>query len=262
MFSEYMEMAKPIYMTKPILVLTLFFIFGMLLFYGCNESSKLTARQIVEKSIEVHGGLKTWQNAKSLSFTKTTILFNRDGSIEKEVNQKQSFVLRPQLKGFIQDLKYSGIVGIDFDGDNFWKKENDSLRKITDTTELETAKNNFFSVQYVVSQPFALLEENVILKHEGKEELDDNLVHVINVSYTNDTETSDEWSYYFDTTTFQLLANKVIHKPAVSLIKNLDFNTVTGLMFNAHRKSYFLKVSGDIDYLRAEYFYKDFKVAY
>lgn len=240
-----------------------FFVFGVLLFVGCSEPLKLTARQIVEKSIETHGGLETWQNATILSFTKTTILFNKDGSIEKEINQKQSFELKPQLKGFIQDLNYPGIVGIDFDGDNFWKKENDSIRKITDTTELETARNRFFSAQYVVSQPFALIEDNTILKLKGKEELDGKQVYAIDISYTSDNESSsDKWTYYFDIKTYQLLANKVIHKPTASLIKNLDFNTGTGLMFNAHRKSYFLKASGDIDYLRAEYFYKDFKVVY
>jgi hypothetical protein len=227
---------------------------------ACKNEQESTAMHIVEQSIKAHGGLETWQNIKTLSFNKTTILFKKDGSIEKETNQKQSFELQPVFKGEISWEEDNNKYRISFDGEKVTKMINDSL--VLFETELESAKNSIIAAHYVVNQPFKLLEKNTFLKNNGIKELDDKQVYAIDVSYTSDHETSDQWTYYFDIKTYQLLANKVIHKPTTSLIKNLDFNTDTRLMFNAHRKSYFLKASGDIDYLRAEYFYDSFKITY
>ena len=75
--------------------------------------------------------------------------------------------------------------------------------------------------------------------------------------YQNDTIL-----YYFDTKTHKLVANKVKHNNNTSLIKNLTFNDTSGFVFNAHRKSYTLKENSEIDFLRAEYFYGNFRVTY
>lgn len=234
--------------------------FILLSFFGCSKTSNLSAREIVEKSIETHGGIVNWKNVKTLSFNKTTILFKEDGAIETKIEQKQSFQLQPEFKGEISWIENNAKHYISFDGKEAKKTINDSL--VFSKIELQNVKNSIIAAHYVVSQPFKLLEENTILKYNGEERLDKKRVHAIAVGYSNDTETSDEWTYYFDVETYKLLANKVIHKPTASLIKNLDFNSETGLTFNAHRKSFTLDSLQQIKYLRAEYFYENFKVTY
>lgn len=238
-----------------------FFMLICVFVLGCKQEEKLTARRIVEQSIEVHGGLEKWNSAKTLSFDKTTTLFNKDGSVESTTMQQQSFQLQPKLKGEIVSFNKS-INGLYYDGERFMKRIKDSIYTITNPLELERMKNSFFAAHFVVCQPFKLLDEGAILKFTGIEEMDGKQVNVVAVSYKNDTETSDEWTYYFDVNTYQLVANRVKHNANISLIKNLKFDNQSGLVFNAHRESYTLKASGDTDYLRAEFFYTNFKVSY
>lgn len=236
-----------------------FFMLISLAFFGCNTKG-ITAEYIVNKSIEAHGGLTAWERLKHLEFDKATILYNQDGSIEKEIEQHQLFSLKPSLEGVLlskEPLKND----LYFHGDSFSKVINDSVFMVTDSTELESAKNTFFAAHYVVCQPFKLKDEGVVLDYIGIDQLEDNEVYVINVSYLTDTENSDKWTYYFDVKTHKLVANKVNHKGNISMIKNLALDSKTNLIFNAHRKSYTVLEDGS-SYLRAEYFYNNFKALF
>ena len=239
--------------------------FGFLMFFcvfltTCKHD--LSAEIIVGQSIKFHGGIEQWQKVKVLSFDKTTLLYNKKGALEKEIKQKQSFQLLPELKGFIKDAKLNGIQGYSFNGRVFLNTANDSVWEITDSLELTSKRNAFYAAHFVVCQPFKLLDDGVILEHLGVEDLDGMRVDKIAVRYLDDTETSDQWTYYFDTKTHKLVANKVKHNNNTSLIKNLTFNDTSGFVFNAHRKSYTLKENSEIDFLRAEYFYGNFRVTY
>jgi hypothetical protein len=48
----------------------------------------------------------------------------------------------------------------------------------------------------------------------------------------------------------------------MSFIQNTKFNTLTPFVFNAERESVFLKADATKDYLRAAYFYSDYKVVF
>ncbi len=237
-----------------------FFIYIMFVATSCKQDDYLTAQDIVARSVVVHGGLIKWDSITTLSFDKITILFTKDGAVESSITQQQLFKFQPELQGQIVSAN-EGIVGLYYNGKEFKKRINDSIYTLTDSTELVTAKNSFFAANFVVSQPFKLLDEGISLSFGGIETLDDKQVFVIDVGYENDTNTSDKWTYYFDVDSYQLVANKVIHNSNVSLIKNLEFNSDTGIIFNAHRKSYTLDSSGDIDYMRAEYFYENFELS-
>ena len=236
-----------------------FFMFLCFLVFNCEQ--KTAARLIVEQSVEVHGGIAQWKMIKSLSFDKTTILYLKDGTIESRTIQQQSFIMQPKLKGQIEYLN-GGITGLYYDGELFTKRTNDSTYTITDSKALQSATNNFYAQHFVVCQPFKLLDEGAIMKYLGEDVLNGRQVDKIAVSYTNDTEISDQWTYYFDAVTHKLVANKVKHRDNVSLIENLTFDDASGLVFNAHRKSFTLKENSEIEFLRAEYFYGNFKVTY
>ncbi len=239
-----------------------FFIYLCVIVFSCEQEQKLTAQNIVARSIEAHGGLDLWKEAKSLSFDKSTILFKRNGSIEKEIKQRQEFQLQPKLTGTFHDLKLIGNQGFHYDGETYWKMANDSVWEVSDSLEMSNLKNTLMAAHYVVCQPFKLLDANAILNYKGVEEMDDKRVHAIEVSYKGDLENSDQWIFYFEVESFKLIANKVKHNTNISLIKNLSFDKSSGMMFNAHRKSYTLTEEGTIDYLRAEYLYENFEVEY
>jgi len=236
-----------------------FFLLILCTVSSCKQEQELSAQSIVEQSVAVHGGLSKWDSITAFSFDKTTLVFDKGGVVESSTTQQQSFKFQPVLHGQIVSF-YKGIVGLYYDGKEFRKSTNDSIYRVTDPIELRAARNSFYAANYVVSQPFKLLEEGTLLSYVGVEILDEKQVHVINVSYNGDTDASDKWTYYFDVESSKLVANKVVHNGNASLIKNLKFDSSTGLIFNAHRKSFTLKSSGEIDYLRAEYFYENFKI--
>ena len=59
-----------------------------------------------------------------------------------------------------------------------------------------------------------------------------------------------------------MIGNKVIIKDHTSLVENNTFDTTTGFIFNQSRKSYRLNDKGDKTYVRATYFYDNFKIEF
>lgn len=226
-------------------------------FFSC-QVEQLTAKQIIEKAVEAHGGLASWNNIEQLSFDKETTLFNEDGSIEIKTDQFQLFRTKPKLFGKIEWENNGEDIVIVYDNEQVSKTINDSI--ITSEEELIKAKNSFFAAQYVIVQPFALLDDNVELKLNGVENIEGKNVYSILVKYENDTEDSNKWTYYIDTNTFEVLFNKVELSDHTSWVENLTFDTETGFKFYSHRKSYRLNDKGEKTYLRAEYFYSNFSV--
>lgn len=196
------------------------------------------------------------------NFKKKVILYNADGAIEKETSQLQTFEFSPALKGSIRNLNANGNKGFNFDGEYFYQFENDSIWQETDPNIIRSLTNSFYAAHYVICQPFSLPNENVILTYSGDEMFEESKVHVIDVAFKGDEKDADKWTYYFDSETFELVANKVIRTDHTSLIENLTFDTSTDFKFNATRKSYRLIETGERDYLRADYFYKNFEVKY
>ena len=236
--------------------------FGFFILYGCQNKQKLTAENIIQRSIDAHGGLEKWNSIEALEFDKKTTLFLEDGSIEIATDQHQYFTLRPEVKGSIQDLNYDGMSRFDYKRNSIWVVENDSVRPVEEPSELMKIENSFFAAYYVACKPFDLLNKNSKLSYSEDKEVNGKLCHIVEVSYEGDTSDADKWSYLIDSETFEVLANKVVLKDHTSWVENLRFDTSTGFKFNAHRKSYRLNAQGQKTYLRAEYFYSNFKVTY
>ena len=188
-----------------------------------------------------------------MSFSKTTRLYKEDGLLESETVQKQSFQLQPD---YLLKIKWEqGLVNheIIYDGITTLKKENDSV--IEDSIEVEKAARTALAADYVFFQPFRLLDKDTQLSYKGIQTINDSIeTSVVGVSYNDDIASSDTWKYYFDTE-YRLVAASVAHDKRISLIENLDFQTYKGLLFNKHRKSYFVDSLLQKKYLRAEYFY-------
>ena len=235
------------------------FIIVISFLFSCQKT-KPTAKQILKKSLKVHGGLELWQKIDTLSFTKKTILYNQKGIKEKEITQNQSFYGGIPLHGKISSFgteksSISVINGV------YVKSIRDSLVSITDD-EIKAINNSFKSAYYVISQPFNLKESNALLFYKKDTILDGEKTFVVDVSYREDenTRTPDQWTYFFNAKTFLVVAAKVFHSPTISFIKNTKFNTKTPFVFNSERVSVFMNNDGTEDYTRAAYFYSNYKV--
>lgn len=236
--------------------------FGFFMLTSCQKKQELTAEYILQKSIEAHGGKEKWNSLEAIEFDKKTTLFLEDGSIEKTTDQHQYFTLRPEVKGSIQDLTFDGMSRFDYKNNAIWVVENDSVRPVNDPAELMRLTNSFFAAFHVACKPFDLMNENTLLTYSGEMEIDGKSCHIIDVSYATDGPDADKWSYMIDAETYEVVANKVVLTDHTSWVENLTFDTSTDFKFNAHRKSYRLNSDGEKTYLRAEYFYSNYKVTY
>lgn len=233
--------------------------FGFLLVLGCKSEPKLTAGQIIEKTIETHGSFDKWKEVKQLSFDKLVTLFNEDGSVEIATDQFQLFRFGDKLFVKLEWEQDGNEMQIIYENDEVTKIVNDSI--VNDETELTRAKNAVFAAQYVVSQPFELLN-SAILSIDKPVVHNDKECYSIKVAYPEDEEDADQWYYIIDKETFEVVANKVVLTDHTSWVENLTYDTTTDFQFNAHRKSYRLNELGERTYLRAEYFYENYSVEY
>ena len=235
------------------------FIIAISFLFSCQKT-KLTAKQLLSKSIDAHGGLEFWQKVDTLSFTKKTILYNRKGLKEKEITQHQSFYGGNFINGKITTIG-TDKSSISIIGNVYTKRVGDALISISNN-EMKSITNAFKSAYYVISQPFNLMESGALLSYKKDTILNDEKTFVVDVSYKEDqnTNTPDQWTYFFNAKTFLIVAAKVFHSPTISFIENIKFNKETPFVFNAERESVFLNKDGSKDYLRASYFYSNYKV--
>ena len=235
------------------------FIIAISFLFSCQKT-KLTAKQLLSKSIDAHGGLEFWQKVDTLSFTKKTILYNRKGLKEKEITQHQSFYGGNFINGKITTIG-TDKSSISIIGNVYTKRVGDALISISNN-EMKSITNAFKSAYYVISRPFNLMESGALLSYKKDTILNDEKTFVVDVSYKEDqnTNTPDQWTYFINANTYLIVAAKVFHSPTVSFIQNINFNKETPFVFNAERESVFLNKDGSIDYLRASYFYSNYKV--
>ena len=236
------------------------FIIAISFLFSCQKT-KLTAKQLLSKSIDAHGGLEFWQKVDTLSFTKKTILYNRKGLKEKEITQHQSFYGGNFINGKITTIG-TDKSSISIIGNVYTKRVGDALISISNN-EMKSITNAFKSAYYVISQPFNLMESGALLSYKKDTILNDEKTFVVDVSYEEDqnTNTPDQWTYFINANTYLIVAAKVFHSPTVSFIQNINFNKETPFVFNAERESVFLNKDGSKDFLRASYFYSNYKVA-
>lgn len=224
---------------------------------GIGESESSAAIEIVNSSIIEHGGLDTWKKLKSISFNKVTILFDSMGATESNVIQRHFYNFTPELSGTIKWFEKGDSIKVVFEKGEAIKYVNNQSDK-----DSKEAKNTVDASLYVLFQPFKLLDEGTTLKRVGVDSLDGRAVNIIEPIYAGHQEGDDQWFFYFDTNSSELMANLVNHNGRFSLIKNLTFDYTSLLKLHQHRKSYFVDSKLNIQYLRAEYFYTNYELSF
>ncbi len=235
-----------------------------MLLFGCtppNDANTMAgssqeAREIVIRSIEKHGGRTSWENLRSVAYNKITILFDSNGTEESRTLQRHMYILKPDLTATIQWIEKEDSIKISYN-------KGTALRYINGIPESNsegTSQSAVDAAMYVLFQPFKLMDAGTVLEYVGVDTLDDKVVKVVKPNYAGTQSGDDEWFFYFDIATDELIANMVNHKGRRSLIKNVAFDPTIPLYLHQHRKSYFVDSLLNIHYIRAEYFYTDYKL--
>lgn len=211
------------------------------------------ARSILAAAIDHAGGLERWDSIKRLRYTKDFSLLFASGDTERSYSQIHDYRYDPVLLDIVS-IENGDTIRTVLENGSYSRTVNDSLITMDQST-LEQAVN---TSTYVVSMPFKLLEPGTELKYLGEKELEDGrMVDVLEVGYGSD---SDTWRYYFDRPERKIVANWVQTSDHYSLVENLTFERVGGILFNKERKSYRVDSLGNKLYLRAEYLYDNYQV--
>lgn len=224
-------------------------------FWSCGTENKPT--QIIMQSLEAHGGIEKWQNAKELSYLKKTVLYDSLGGVERKIIQKHINRFTPDFSAEMLWQEDTIAKKVLFDKGEITVFFNDTI--VNDAKLQEQYYRAITAANYVVWQPYKLLEKEAVLSYEGEENIEGKQAKVVKALYYNeDGSPANTWWYYFDANTYKLLGNMVHHGTTYSFIKNLAYESETGLFLNAKRKSYMTDSLRNIKFLRADYFYSDF----
>jgi hypothetical protein len=233
-------------------------LFSLFICSCTNErQTKNFALELVENSIEAHGGMEKWQAIRELTYTKNTRLLLPNGELESEIGQIHNYSLRPELTGTIEWSPTDSIdIRIDYNSISATRFINGSL----DSAAIGKVENEFMAAYFTLCQPFKLLDAGTELEYLGKDTLEDGKeVEKVMVTYPN-AEKSDRWWYFFDPVSYRVVANMVDHGRGYSYIRNLEYDDSTGIVFNRARNSYTVDSARNILYLRATYLNEDFKI--
>ena len=101
-----------------------------------------------------------------------------------------------------------------------------------------------------------LKDPGTIIKYIGVANLPNKKnVHSLEISYLGGT-TTDTWKFYFDTSTYLLVATEVDHNNKISLIYTTDFNRTPYGIFHHKRESYKVSDNRSSLTLQAKYVYE------
>jgi len=224
---------------------------------SCSPSPEQKAKEILEKSIEAHGGQEAWDQIELLKFRKKTKLLLEDGTIESETDQWIQFRMKPFFEGSISWTSDSVEHVSTFDGTQM--KYTMGGNSVQNPDFLKSKKKDFDAAYYVIAQPWKLLQdENATLTYEGQKKLDTGkLAESVRVNYGPD---DDIWWFYFDPVSFEMLGNEVQLKDHRSYIENNSMVTAGSFLFYGERTSFRMDENGNKLYVRAAYEYSDFEI--
>jgi hypothetical protein len=251
-----------------ILKLVLYITLASCLYWGCNHPpedallahiSDPQIKELIKYTCEASGGIVTYQNLDSVHYTKKTILYLSDGSVESEVIQEHRYELHPHTSG--------SITWSDSLGDHKVYYSQEEAYKMKDGVRLPgseaSAKSTFMSSYYVLFIPYKLMDPGVNLTYEGLDQINDRSVHVLKATYDpkahDNHSTSDDWYYFIDEEEGYISANLVYHAPTYAYIENIKTTDAHPLRMNEYRRTWRTDKKRNKEYLRGEFWYSDYR---
>jgi hypothetical protein len=235
-------------------------IFILYCLFSCQSDEQKQGISIIKKSIEAHGGQQKWKDLQFLSLEKKTELYDENGILESQLQQKQEFRLKPYFEARMKWRKDSLDHTLTFDGlkTEYWMGEN----RIQNEGFLQTKKKELDAAFYVLNKPFTLLDEKLDVRYHGLVKLPNgqNVESVQVIDGNPEDPGVDVWWYYFHPSTKILLAYKVKTSDHNSLVYNIEMEEDSGILFPSKRESYRVDSLGNTLFLRAKYEYSNYKL--
>ncbi len=226
--------------------------------------SDTTARSVLEKAMAAMGGLERWQSKKEIRFRKTYALLLENGEVESQASQQHLYSYDPKT-----DIQISWIK----DGQSHLLQASDG--KVTKSIEgkVDTSANplslgnTILSATFVANLPYNLLDTGAEISYAGLDTLETGqLVHAVRIAYNPETHvnhsTADIWWVYFDQQGYELVAYMVQHADHYSYVRNVSDTLVSGIRLVKDRKSWRVDSLRNPLYLRAQYAYRDYELAW
>ena len=250
-----------------------FFILSLILSTGCSSYNKVTEQpfghsdsevnKVLQRAFTTAGGMEQYNNLRSISYKKRSILYHANGSTDSDVTQFHEYNMAPALSATVFWMKDGQRHSI--------KYENGAAKKYLDGKSVpgseESATKSFLSAHYVLFMPFKLADDHVKLSYEGQDQLrSGQKVDVIKAVYqpaSHDNHSADDtWWYYFDVESGAYAGSMVYHAPTYAYIENTAKNEKLPLIMNTYRKSFRVDENRKIEYLRGEFFYEDYEMSF
>lgn len=222
------------------------------------------AKALIQAAIAHAGGLDNWQSIKELSYQKSFQLFDEEGALQQSVEQEHTYTYAPDLHLAIKAVEGKDTLFSAYKNGLYRRRKNGQWLTNVDQADQEKAMN---AATFVVGLPFKLLDSGIRIRYIGPDTLyDGRKVEAITAHYDalsqDKHQSSEPWIFYFAMEEPILLANLVDVGDHFSLVENLSFQRVGGILWPQQRKSYRANAAGDTLYLRATYWYDDWQCQY
>ena len=217
-------------------------------------------RKVLEQAIEYAGGIEQWRQLKTIEYVKRSRLILEGDVLEYDITQEHSYQMQPDFSAIIQWEQDSAYHVVQ----HYPSRSVHILDDMDINLDPNKVKQSVMSSLFVLGMPFKLMDEGVQLSYSGSRLFMDSVeADVIKAVYdpenVSNHSTSDIWWFYFEKESGKFLGSKVYHAPTYALIHNIGF-TDTSLKFPTRRKSYRVDSLENIQFLRAEFWYSDFKM--
>ena len=214
---------------------------------SCKEESAL---DIVNKSLEFHGGLEAWKAVDALTYQKEEWLYFDNDSLESYTNRTYTHPLTE-----VEPISMTWTMA-----DTLYKVQNDGQGVLANFPLTEDEKAAFESslkaAPYTLCQPYKLLADADMLVRLPDDKLEDTPVYTVAIDYINeDGSPGNSWKYYFNKENYRMEGAFVKHGTTYAYVRNLEYETTTGLSLNAKRISYRVDSLRNIQYVRGRYTY-------
>lgn len=223
------------------------FLIISIIFLNKIKSQNKNAIEIIEKSIDAHGGKSNLDEIKKIKYSKKTFFYDHLGKIKNEIHQVITHEFNPYKTKIISGDEFQKTNGI-------LTELTKNGKKIYDFESLKKTKSTLDGAFYVFWQPMKLKDPETIMNYLGEVTLPNQKdAHAIEISYLNG---SDKWNFYFDTSSYLLVATEVNHNNKISLIYTTDFNYNKYGVFHYKRESYKVTENRSKLILQASYIYE------
>ncbi len=215
-------------------------------------------RVIITDIIEAAGGWEKYKAIKSVDYTKRSVLYHSDGSLESDHIENHLFDFLPTISGRIKyaDDQENEIL-LEYSDNKVRRFQNQIIVK----NESGDNPEKFNGALYTLLMPFKLLDPGSTIEYLGQVNIGERTVHDVIAKYdTNENPnqaSNDEWHYYFDIADFSYVAALVKHGSTYALIENANRHMIDGMYWNQYRRSWRVDSLMKKQFLRAEYWYDE-----